>query len=189
MTVAFDLLAEAQQHGVTLVPTPSGKIKASARTPPPADLVAKLRAYRAELVVALAECGANAFQERAAIIAEGTSAPLEWCEGFAALDIANPPADVPTARWRLFIDDCGRYLDGWAGTAAALGWGPLDLFGCNATHPFACIDQAGLLWLLGGSRIVALTDRGASVISQTGLRQPYRRKPSQPGQILAWELA
>ena len=49
-----------------------------------------------------------------------------WAEAMAQLDPANPPADVPLARWQRFIDDCGRFLDqGWANRAEALGWGLL----------------------------------------------------------------
>jgi hypothetical protein len=53
-TVAIDLLAEARRHGVDLVPTPVGTIKASAPKPPPPDLWARLKAHRAELIAALA---------------------------------------------------------------------------------------------------------------------------------------
>jgi hypothetical protein len=42
---------------------------------------------------------------------------------------------------------------GWAEKAAALGCGPLDLFGCDGERPFARIDHAGLLWLLNGTRL------------------------------------
>ena len=48
-----------------------------------------------------------------------------------------------------FINDCGRFLDdGWTDRAAVLGWGPLDLFGCNREQPLTRIDRGGLLWLL-----------------------------------------
>jgi hypothetical protein len=50
--------------------------------------------------------------------------PREWADALARLNPARPPADVPEGRWRTFIDDCCVFLDsGWAGRAAALGWG------------------------------------------------------------------
>jgi hypothetical protein len=128
--------------------------------------------------------------ERVAIIAEGSGAPIEWCEGFARLDPDHAPGDVPPQRWLTFVDDCGTFLDaGFAAQAAALGWGPLDLFGADDVRPFARIDKAGLLWLLHGDRLIALTADTAIVETSTGVRQTYRRKLNEPGRVLAWELA
>ena len=59
-------------------------------------------------------------------------APRAWAEALARLDPNKPPGDLPPRRWLRFVDDCGRFLDGgWAVRAAAFGWGPLDLFGCD----------------------------------------------------------
>jgi hypothetical protein len=64
--------------------------------------------------------------------------------------------DMGRQRWTQFIDDYGRVLDdGWAERAAALGWGPLDLFGCDRERPLARHDHAGLLWVLHGRRLLA----------------------------------
>jgi hypothetical protein len=127
--------------------------------------------------------------ERVAIIAEGSGAPVGWCQGFARLDPDSPPGDMPAARWLRFVDDVGHFLDGgFAEQAAALGWGPHDLFGADADRPFARVDRAGLLWLLHGDRLVALTADTAIIETSTGARQTYRRKPAEPGRVLAWEL-
>ena len=83
---------------------------------------------------ALATWG-EAEEERAAIVEYDGKIPREWAEGFARLDPDQPPADVPLKRWQRFIDDIGLFLDGWSAYAAALGWGPLDLFGCNRERP------------------------------------------------------
>jgi hypothetical protein len=83
----------------------------------------------------------------------------------------------------------GRFLDGpFCAVAAALGWGPLDLFGCDRDRPFARIDQAGLLWLLNGDRLVALSENTATIETCTGARQTFGRKPTEPGRVLVWEL-
>jgi hypothetical protein len=88
-----------------------------------------------------------------------------------------------------FVDDVGLFLDRWAAHAAALGWGPCDLFGCDRDRPFARIDRAGLLWLLHGDKLVELTATKATIETPTGRRQTYRRKPAEPGRVLAWEIA
>jgi hypothetical protein len=127
--------------------------------------------------------------ERAALVEYDGNIPREWAEGFARLDPVNPPADVPQHRWAVFIDDVGRFLDsGFADQASALGWTPFDLFGADPDKPFARIDRAGLLWLLNGSRLIALTDDAATIETGTGARRTYRRKPKAAGPILAWDL-
>jgi hypothetical protein len=129
--------------------------------------------------------------ERAAMVEHDGSTPHEWAEALARLDPAHPPADVPPLRWLQFINDCGRFLDGGgAQRAAALGWGPLDLFGCDRERPFAHIDHLGLLWLLNGGTVVELHRDRAVLETERGARQNYRRRPVEVGRIvLAWELA
>jgi hypothetical protein len=127
--------------------------------------------------------------ERAAIVEHDGGIPRAWAEGFARLDPDRPPGDVPPTRWQRFVDDVGIFLDHWATYAAALGWGPHDLFGCDRDRPFAGIDQAGLLWRLNGDRLLALTQNTATIETRTGARQTYRLKPAEPYRALVWELA
>ena len=73
--------------------------------------------------------------------------------------------------------------------AVALGWGPLDLFGCDRERPFARIDHMGLLWLLNGSTIVEMHRDHAIIETLSGTRQTYRRRPVEVGRVvLVWEL-
>jgi hypothetical protein len=113
-----------------------------------------------------------------------------WAGGLARLDPNQPPGDVPAQRWSQFIENCKAFLgEGWAERAAALGWGPLDLFGCDRARPFARIDHQGLLWLLGDKRIVEVHRDKAIVETTTGARQTYRRGPIDIDRVvLAWEL-
>ena len=128
-------------------------------------------------------------EERAAIVEHDGGIPRAWAEGFARLDPERPPSDVPLKRWQCFIDDVGRFLDSpFCAVAAALGWGPHDLFGCDRNRPFARIDHAGLLWLLNGDKLIALTENTATIERRTGARQTYRRKPNEPARMLVWEL-
>ena len=130
----------------------------------------------------------EAEEERAGIIEHDGKIPRAWAEGLAQLDPERPPGDVPVRRWQRFVDDVHLFLDRWAAHAAALGWGPYELFGSDRDRPFARIDHAGLVWLLNGDRIVMLAEDAATLETRTGARQTCRRKPSEPGQVLAWEL-
>ena len=148
---------------------------------PPAALVAQLRRHKA----ALLEHRALRRRPRPPWM------PTEWAAGFARLDPDAPPADFPFRRWVQLVDDIGDFLDsGFATQAAALGWTALDLFGCDDCRPYARIDQAGLLILLHGDRIVALTTDSATIETATGARQTFRKPDSRGrGRVLIWELA
>jgi hypothetical protein len=128
-------------------------------------------------------------EERAAIIQYDGGATRTWAEALTRLDPAYPPCDIPPIRWLRFIDDCGRFLDdGWAACAEGLGWGPLDLFGCDRTKPFARINRAGLLWLLNGRRLLALAADTAAIATASGGYLTFQRRFREPGGVLAWEL-
>lgn len=136
------------------------------------------------------ETWTDAEEERAAIAEFDGGAPRAWAEALARLDPTKPPTNVPPERWLGFIDDCGRFLDrGWAIRAAALGWGPLDLFGCDRERPFIRVDHKGLLWLLNGGSIVEMHRDRATIQTQRGAPQTYRRGPLEVGRVvLAWDL-
>lgn len=90
-----------------------------------------------------AQAAQDAFDERrAGTVDHGPAITRIWAEGLARLDPNQPPANAPPPRWRRFIDDNGRFLGGlFPSRAAALGWGPLDLFGCD--QPFARLIGRG----------------------------------------------
>jgi hypothetical protein len=137
-----------------------------------------------------ATSGDDDFEERAALIEEGSGAPREWAEAFAGIDAGHPPEGIPEPRWRQFIDDGGRFLDqGWAYKAKALGWSPLELFGCDRSRPLARIDNTGLIWLMRGRRLLALTAETATIENRNAPPHKYRRCLNEPGRaVLAWEL-
>jgi hypothetical protein len=129
-------------------------------------------------------------EERAAVIEYDGGAPRAWAEALAWLDPTKPPRNITPRRWQRFIDDCGRFLDdGWAARAAALGWGPLHLFGWDRKRPFARLDHLGLLWEVNGGRLVELHRDRAIIEIKGGARRSYRRQPLEVGRVvLAWDL-
>jgi hypothetical protein len=183
---------DTMRHSETPIPTVSLSVNSVIATTPPWALgeptISEPR-KRASVIWGETE------EERAAIVAEGAGVPREWAEGFARLVPDRPPCDVQFARWRRFVDDVGLFLDSpFCSVAAAFGWGPYDLFGCNRDRPFARIDQAGLLWLLNGRKLVALSEDAAVIESRGGVRTTYRldantRASVPAGRTLAWELA
>jgi hypothetical protein len=145
---------------------------------------------RSELVARISEVWGEGDEERAAIIEYQGGVPRQWAEGFARLDPAGPPRGMPPKRWQRFLDDIGLFLDSpFCGIAVALGWEPHDLFGCDRDRPFACIDQAGLLWLLNGDKLVALSENTATIETSNSVRHTYRLRPMETGRVLVWELA
>jgi hypothetical protein len=64
---------------------------------------------------------------------------------------------VARDRWNAFINDAGLFLDAWGKQAERLGWTVDDLFGLHPRTPMARYDQMGMLWLLKGEHVVALT--------------------------------
>jgi hypothetical protein len=92
-------------------------------------------------------------------------------------------------RWQQFITDARRLVrNGVLAQAAALGWDGLALFGANSAKPFDRVDQMGLVWLVGGRRVVMISADAANLEAPTGSRQTFRRKPGEPGRVLAWKL-
>jgi hypothetical protein len=72
------------------------------------------------------------------------------------------PPDVPMDRWQhQYINDAGLFLDRWGREAEQLGCTAEDLFGLHPDAPMARYDRMGLIWMLKGERVVALTAIGA----------------------------
>ena len=86
-------------------------------------------------------------------------------------------------RWEMLLHDAKRFLDRWSPTAHAMGWTPLDLFGVHPTRPAVRFEVMGLLLLLQGGEVIALTEKGASIKRPSGavLRFP---RPAAGGVLL-----
>jgi hypothetical protein len=100
-----------------------------------------------------------------------------------------PLGDYSSARWATLRRDIDDFTASpWSAQAVALGWTEFDLYGVHATRPAIRVDQAGLVVLLDGCKIVELSANGAILETPGGSRQSYRRKPDEPGRVLVWEL-
>lgn len=93
------------------------------------------------------------------------------------------PDLVPHDRWQQAVHDSRRFLAQWGGQAETLGWTARDLFGLapapDEPHPsyrrLSRYDATGLIWLLRGRPVLALTENTAAVESTTGAVTVYRR--------------
>jgi hypothetical protein len=99
------------------------------------------------------------------------------------------PDHVEAERWRQCVRDAERFIASWGDKAHALGWTAGELFGLHRPpakpHPsysrLSRYDATGLLWLLQGRRVVALTNNTAAIQNPaTGNILTYRkaRKPA-----------
>ena len=111
--------------------------------------------------------------EREAIAIALGGVPVVYATAFAQIQ-AHPPADVPRERWHQFVDDAGLFLDLWGSEAERLGWISANLFGLDPSKPMARYDNMGLLWMLKGEHVVALTSTEARL---SGGLAYYRRRP------------
>jgi hypothetical protein len=92
------------------------------------------------------------------------------------------PDHVDPARWRQCIADASRFASSWGDKAAALGWTGEDLFGLHEppakpgpTYRLSRYDTTGLLWLLHGRPVIALTDTTAAIGKLSGGTVIYRK--------------
>jgi hypothetical protein len=90
---------------------------------------------------------------------------------------------VPIDRWQQCVEDGHRFLAQWGNQAEALGWTGRDLFGLASLpdnpHPsyrrLSRYDETGLIWLLRGRQVLALTEGIAAIESLTGAVTVYCR--------------
>jgi hypothetical protein len=112
------------------------------------------------------------------------SAPPAYAPTFAALERQCPDHVAPND-WQQAIEDARRFLLRWGERASLLGWTARDLFGLHQAsarpHPsysrLSRYDCTGLVWLLGGRPVVALTEATAAIQGPTGAVTVYRRGP------------
>ena len=98
------------------------------------------------------------------------------------------PDYVERARWQRAVDDGRAFLAQWGEQAQALGWTARDLFGLHTipAHPnpsysrLSRYDATGLIWLLRGQPVVALTENTAAIQNPTTGNVVVYRKHNKP---------
>jgi hypothetical protein len=117
----------------------------------------------------------------------GRIIPLEWVQGIAFLLKRSRPSDVPPHRWRLFLDDCGRFLASpWAERAAELGWDASSLFGSQFKAPHEHLGTSGLLWNLVGGEILRLSQSNAIIAAADEKQRVFQRRPAWMTAKMPW---
>jgi hypothetical protein len=127
------------------------------------------------------------FSERAAII-EANGVPREWAEGLAVLDTMQRPVGYSPSRWAQVVNDAAMFLDRWGRQAAALGWRALDVFGVNPDAPETRYDCAGLVPLLQGRSIIAITADTARIDCGSGAFMTFYRETMAAGAVALWNM-
>jgi hypothetical protein len=121
-----------------------------------------------------------------------TGVLTEWSEGVALLREASSTRGYPPHAWQQLIIDAEGFLGHWGPQAARLNWLTWELFGCHRRAPWHRLDGMGLVLLLRGKELAALTGSEAVIRTATGAHQTYRRKPRDPlhpaERCLVWDL-
>jgi hypothetical protein len=186
---ALPLIEAVQRAGGAII-LQGDRLRLSAPEPLPENLVQELRLRKAEVLDHLRHAPASGLQESAALPAE----VVEACtEGVARLREISPPRSYPAHVWQQLIVDAERFLDDWSQQAAAFSWPAWGLFGCHRRAPWGRIDGMGLVLLLHGDRLAALTATEAVIRRASGALQTWRRRQHDPltaaERCLVWELA
>jgi hypothetical protein len=162
--IAAAVLERAKATGLRLFVNEAGRLQMQADRTPPAELLADVKAHRAELVAELL-----APSHRAAL-------------ALRRLEAMAYPISVDIDRWRLFVTDSGAFLAEWGRNCMLVHWSLSDLFSM----------PGGLLWELGGRETVALSPAVATMRAPDApAGQGATKDFCRPGieRSLPWELA
>ena len=125
---------------------------------------------------------------RAVLLVVPDGVPEEWVQGVCDLMVMPPHADWKKDDWHTLQDDALRFIREWASQARRLGWEALDLFGVHPTAPTARFDCMGLVPLLRGRVVLALTDDSAAIKAASGGSLTFRKRAVMPAErCLVWE--
>ncbi len=160
MSAVAEVLDLARRHGV-LVEARGDELRLRAAAEPPRDVVEALRQHKPEIMAALSTVS--------------PSTPQEWVDGVSRLRGMSTPETVAGDSWAAFLASCDAFMAcPWPSKAASMGWTAHNLFGCDGLKPVERVDRMGLLWLLSGGRVAALTSGTAAIEKPSGSRLTYR---------------
>jgi hypothetical protein len=112
----------------------------------------------------------------------------DWLDGLSKVDVNRAPVSFPRTWWADFVSDAHLFLATWSQQAADLGWTTLDLFGAHRSAPAARYSCMGLLLLLRGGRVIALTAASAVIEQRSGARLTYTRRAVESDVVPVWDL-
>jgi TubC N-terminal docking domain len=189
-------LIEAVQRAGGAITIRGDRLLLSAPEPLPENLLQELRAHKAEVIDHLQPVRGTEREKRPAAVMASRETPSEtvavWSDGVALLRGMTAPRTYPAHAWQQLTVDAERFLDDWAQQAAVFGWPAWELFGCHRRAPWGRIDGMGLVLLLHGDPLAALTASEAVIRRPSGAHQTRRRKPADPlltaERCLVWEL-
>jgi hypothetical protein len=172
---AADIISAVRQAGAALRVDGDSLVASNASRIAP-DLKAAIRENKPHLITALVGLRCKV------TIIEIPATGLRYRRTFAHLQL-RPPALVEVERWRRCVQDGSKFLALWGEQAESFGWASRDLFGLHAVpdkpHPsyqrLSRYDCTGLIWLLQGRPVVALTADTAAIENPTGAITVYRK--------------
>jgi hypothetical protein len=191
-------LIKAVQRAGGAIALQGDRLRLSAPEPLPQALLEEVRLHKADLIDHLQRARQLGLEHPAAAPpGVATTSPNEalatWAAGVARLRRMPPPRNYPEHAWHQLTADAERFLHHWAAQAHRLAWQDWQLFGCHRRAPWGRIQGMGLVLLLRGKELAALTATEAVIRTATGAHQTCRRRPFDslhPAErCLVWELS
>jgi hypothetical protein len=100
----------------------------------------------------------------------------------------QPPGQIQAGRWHRIAVDARAFMRDWGSQAARLGWDASDLFGVHVKAALARYDLMGLVIVLDGAEVVAMSANHAEIRTRNGAHQRYfRRLNSDPMHVPIWD--
>jgi hypothetical protein len=127
-------------------------------------------------------------REEPAVAERSGGVPAEWTKQIALLKSGEPRLGMSPVHWSQFVRDARRFLQEWGAEAARLGWSAEDLFGVHPLAPEARYEVMGIVPLIRGNEVAAISEHRATIrVSGGGLLTYYRYRPNT-GAVAVWEL-
>jgi hypothetical protein len=127
-------------------------------------------------------------QELVRVDVADVAAIAAWRRGVASLRIGSPPDSVSDRAWQTTIADAEALIDLWGADLEALGWSTLEIFGTNDNPRARRLDRVGLLDLLEGRAVLAVTATHASIRATARDVTRFDRRLVAAGGIPVWAV-
>ena len=180
---AAELIRTVERAGGHLEPD-GDSLVVEAPEPLSESIMTALRAHKADLLDFL-----NRPVARVVLLAVPPGVPEAWVQGAADLLVMSCPASCPDARWNVLRENSYTFLRDWGAQAYELGWTAFDLFGVHRERPWVRFDCMGLVPLLDGTVVVAMSDTEAVIEKPNGAQLIFRKRGRVPDEAcLIWSL-